>query len=80
MTGRDLILYILTNNLEDEPVFNHGAFIGFMTAEDAALKLNAGVATVNALVKQEAIDYIYVGNALFIPVNFKTKGITTNEQ
>lgn len=35
MTGRDLILYILMNNLEDEPVFEEGKFIGFVTDVEA---------------------------------------------
>ena len=35
MTGRELILYILSNGLENEPVFKDGKFIGFMTEEEA---------------------------------------------
>jgi hypothetical protein len=44
MTGRDLIVYILQNNLENEPVFKDGKFIGFMTEGEAAEKFDVGVA------------------------------------
>ena len=43
MTGRDLIIYILRNNLEDEPIIDSNLF---MTASEAAAKLGVGVATV----------------------------------
>lgn len=46
MTGRDLILYILANNLENEPVFKNGKFIGFDTEESFAAKHNVGIETV----------------------------------
>ena len=45
VTGRDLILYILSNNLEDEEVFKDGKLIGFLTAWEAAEKMNVGIAT-----------------------------------
>ena len=39
MTGRDLIIYILTNNLENEQVVNQdGVFVGFMGETEAAAK------------------------------------------
>ena len=40
MTGRDLIIYILENGLEDEPVFKDGKFIGFITTGEAAVQCN----------------------------------------
>lgn len=46
MTGRDLIVYILQNNLENEPVFKDGKFIGFMSEGEAAEKFDVGVATI----------------------------------
>ena len=35
MTGRDLILYILTNKLEDEPILKDGKFIDFINIAEA---------------------------------------------
>ena len=46
MTGRDLIIYILKNSLEDKEIFKDGKINGFLTLEEAAAKLNVGTATV----------------------------------
>lgn len=71
LTCRDLIVHILTNNLEDEPVFKDGRFVGFMTAEDAAAILGVGKATIYAMITMQQLDYIYVGDHVFIPINTK---------
>ena len=67
MTGRELIMYILQNHLEDEPVFKDGKFIGFMTMEEAAAKKNVGVATIAALMRLGEIPGVAFGNAIYIP-------------
>lgn len=67
MTGRDLILYILKNNLEDEDVFKNGSFMGFMTVEQAASKKCVGVATINTWITMGLIDYVKIGDAYLIP-------------
>lgn len=46
MTGRDLIIYILKNNLEDKDIFKDGVFVGLMTVEEAAVKFGVGPATI----------------------------------
>ena len=46
MTGRDLIIYILENGLEDKEIFKDGKINGFLTLEEAAAKLHVGTATV----------------------------------
>ena len=46
MTGKDLIIYILQNNLEDEVVLKEGFFVGFMDQNEAAVKFNVGVWTI----------------------------------
>lgn len=48
MTGKDLIIYILQNDLENEVVIKNGVFIGFMTKEEAAVKFDVGVETIKA--------------------------------
>lgn len=70
MTGRDLIVYILSNRLEDKPVFDNGTFIGFVTASEVAKKLNVGLATVHVWVHQKQLDGIIIGNTLYIPATF----------
>ena len=73
MTGRDLIVYILENNLEDEPIFENGKFIGFITLEEAAVKMGVGTATVKALVDLNIIKGVYANSALYIPFDFNVK-------
>lgn len=59
MTGRDLIVYILANHLEDEPIFKDGKFIGTLGIEEAAAKLDAGNATLLAHVARKDILCYY---------------------
>ena len=81
MTGRDLIVYILTNHLEDRPVFEDGKFVGFITIEEAAQRMSVGVATIHAFIKQEMIPSISIGGFIYIPADFKikAKGMIENE-
>ena len=72
MTGKELILYILANDLENEPVFKDGKLLGFVTAGEAAAKMNVGTATVFAWIHQGWLDCIVIGNAVYIPANFKS--------
>ena len=69
MTGRDLILYILQNKLEDENVIRNGVFIGFITEEEAAAKFNVGVATIRVWYVYKLIDGIEIGGRLFFLQN-----------
>lgn len=71
MTGKELIIYILANNLENEPVFKDGKFIGFITAIEAAVKMNVGVATIYTWILQGRIPGIFVGGTVYIPANFE---------
>lgn len=66
MTGRDLIMYILSHNLEDEPIFKDGTFIGFMTVEQAAEKLRVGPASIYALVQLGKLDAVNMYNHILI--------------
>lgn len=71
MTGKDLIIYILQNNLEDEPVFKDGKFVGFITDLEAAAKLNVGVATIWALISRGQLTGIMVGGTIHVPADCK---------
>lgn len=71
MTGRDLILYILSNNLENEPIVKNGRLVGFLTAEEVAVKTNVGVASVYAWTRQGRLDSVYVTEGIYIPANSK---------
>lgn len=66
MTGKDLIIYILQNNLEDEPVVKDGKFIGLLTDIELAARLDVGVAAVHAMIKLGAIDSVQIGCSTYI--------------
>ena len=72
MTGRELIIYILSNGLEDEPIFKNGKFIGFMTASEAASKMNVGVATIYVWVTQKKLPGVIISDVLYIPADSKS--------
>lgn len=78
MIGRDFIIYILSNGLEDEPIFKDGSFIGFITPHEAAEKMNVGVATIYVWISQKRLDGISIGDMVYIPVTSLQK-LLTNE-
>ena len=80
MTGRDLIIYILKNGLEDEPVFKDGKFVGFMSTEEAAVKMGTGVATIYALAQQRMIEFVRVNSGIYIPATSKLLSDVYNPQ
>lgn len=72
MNGRDLILYILMNNLEEKEVIDeNGVFIGFMTIEDAAVKYEVGVATVKIWINTGLIKAVRIADKILIPATEK---------
>lgn len=75
MKGRELILYILENRLEDENVFSNGRFIGFMTVADAAEKYEVGTATVMAWLATGRLDGMVIDHEVYIPCNSKLKEV-----
>lgn len=68
MTGKELIVYILQNDLEDEEIFKDGVFIGFMTVEQAAEKFEVGMSTIYAWVFLGDLPSIHTGGKVYIPV------------
>ena len=69
MTGRDLIIYILENKLEEELVLDNDRLLGFMSAEEAALKYNVGIATIKLWYELKIISGVKVGEEILIPFN-----------
>ena len=65
MTGKELILYILQNNLENTVVLEDGFFVGFMTEEEAALKFGVGVATIRAWYDCKMLKGTKIGDSLY---------------
>lgn len=72
MTGRDLIMFVLENRLEDMNIFEDGNIPGYMTITQAAEKWDVGVATVRTWIKMKLIHVINIGDLTYIPSNLKT--------
>lgn len=65
MTGKELILYILQNNLEDVIVLKDCIFMGCMTEEDAAVKFGVGTATIRAWYHCKMLEGTMIGDSLY---------------
>lgn len=71
MTGKDLIIYILENNLENEIVIKDGAFLWFMTEEEAAVKFNVGVSTIKAWYACGMLSGTKIGDRIYFMKNVR---------
>lgn len=66
LTGKDLIVYILENDLEDNVFFKDGKFVGFMTLDEAAIKFNVGKDTVLTWYILGMIEGVNIGKDVYI--------------
>lgn len=82
MTGREMIIYIMQNNLEDEVVLKNGFFVGFMDEREAAAKFGVGVETIQVWYSLGMLDGIRVGEKLYFLKNVPDprKGEMTHER
>lgn len=69
MTGKDLILYILKNDLENEPLLQDGRFMNCPTNVEYAKACNVGLATVNAMIGLGMINSIVIDGKVYILEN-----------
>lgn len=81
MTGRDLIIYILENGLEDQELFVDGVIPLFITAEEAAVKWKCGTATVKAMIEINKVKGSKIGDRYYVLAKQtnpfeNTKGLT----
>lgn len=79
MTGRELIIYILRNHLEDEQIVKDGVFVGFISEDKVAVKFGVGVATVRTWFSYGMIKGVRIGDRLYFP-NDVTDPRKTNEE
>ena len=77
MTGRDLIIYILENHLEDEELFKDGKLPGLMTYEEAAVKFAVGKETIIAWVKLGYLKAVTIYGNHYIPENAELNYVIT---
>lgn len=69
MTGRELIVYIMENHLEDTKMIEGRNIIGFMSEEEAAVKFGVGEGTIRAWINMGAIEGLNINYSVYIPAN-----------
>lgn len=69
MTGRELIMFIVTNHLEDEDIIENGVLPGFMTVEEAAVMWHTGRAIIKSLYKMNKVKGLVVDDEIYIYKN-----------
>lgn len=67
MTGKELIIYILQNDLENEEIFKDGVLVGFMDEREAAINYGVGVETVKLWYKRGLLNGTEIGNRIYFP-------------
>ena len=67
MTGKELIIYILQNDLENEERFKDGVLVGFMDEHEAAFNYGVGVETVKLWYKRGLLNGTEIGNRIYFP-------------
>lgn len=67
ITGKDLLIYILENDLLNEPIVANGRPIGFYTEDDAAVAFGVGRATIRLWIERGDVEAVLIGDAWFIP-------------
>lgn len=77
MTGKELILYILLNDLENTVILDGGTFLGFLSESDVAAKFGVGIATVRAWYACDMISGIPIGDSLYFRKDVTDPRITS---
>lgn len=72
MTGRDMIIFILSHNLEDTELSNI-LTTWFISEMEAAKKFNVGLATVEAWFNHNQIDGLKIGDTIYISRSSKPR-------
>ena len=79
MTGRELVIYIMQNGLEDKEVIKDGVFVGLMSEDEVAVKFGVGVGTVRAWTTLGKISGTWIHGRLYFLANV-TDPRKTNEE
>lgn len=72
MTGRDMIIFILSHNLEDTELSDI-LTTWFISEMEAAEKFNVGLATVEAWFNHNQIDGLKIGDTIYISRSSKPR-------
>lgn len=66
MNGRELIIYIVENGLENVNLFSKEFFSFMLTIEQVAVKFNVGIATVKAWIQNGCLYAIKVDDVTYV--------------
>ena len=66
MTGKDLIIYILENNLENEPIVKDGVFVGMVPIDELAVRREVSVGTIKAWVELGLLEGVTIGDTFYL--------------
>ena len=69
MTGRELIIHILKNGLENEDIFKDGKIVGLKTLSEVAERYGVGVETVRIWISLGRLDSVEIFGMIFVPAN-----------
>ena len=86
MTGRDIIVYILTHNLEDVDMIafvydgeEDDRLVDFISEEEAAVKFDVGVATVRAWADMKLIEAVRINGTIFVSEDAERPAAMSNK-
>lgn len=66
MTGKELIIYILENNLENVEIFDDNLKSIFMSVEEAAVLFECGPSTIVTLIELGRLNAITIDGKYYI--------------
>lgn len=68
MTGKELIVYILSNNLENVVLgCDTLEVLGYITKDAFAVKNRVGLSTVDAWLLSGKVPFVTIGNRVYVP-------------
>lgn len=80
MTGRELIIYIMSNGLENEEVIKNGVLVGLIGEDKVAARFGVGVETVRTWVKLGKIKSVKADGHLYFLDNVTDPRKTNKER
>lgn len=80
MTGRELVIYIMQNGLEDKEVIKDGVFVGLMSEDEVAVKFGVGVGTIRTWVTLGKLSGTWIHGRLYFLNNVKDPRKTNEER
>lgn len=79
MTGKEMIIYILEHDLENEVVFENGVFKFVMSEYEAATKFEVGVSTIRTWYHLDMMPGFKIGDVLYFRKDVVDPRIKNNQ-